>query len=735
MRIWLKRFLWVLLFSTAAAIGFGSPSSAAAQGDMPQLPPWLNDLPQADVWKAEYWGNVNLAGAPLVTQFISSAYIYAFESPAPGIDADNWAARLSSNIVFPGGPALVYAGGSNGGIRLFIDGVLVADHWLSQPYIGDEVIINLAAGSHSIVVEYFNSSADAYVFAGYTITEGTLAGRVFEADHTTPIGSATVSLYRRGNNGNYNLFDTVVTDSTGRYSVSVLVGDYKLSADAGGYITEWMSGKPTFNDANSYGLYGPNTINNLNFTLDQPGRIAGFVRTSTGLPVANATVEAFGRNYLGSYVGSVGQAITGDDGGYSITVPPGSYTVVASAMNYAQQFFDQQPTIATAIPVTIASGQQRTNVHFALLALGSITGQVTRQGTTTPLTDAVVSAYGYDYAGSYVGAVANTGTDADGRYELLLPPGNYRIGATSSGYAPEFFDEQPSISGAQPLTLGAGASLADIDLTLQRYGVVRGRLYAGDGRTPLQGAIISFFGGEYVGSYAGSTTQAFTQGDGTFEVSLPPGSYRFGMTALPEIPVGVSAAQMETAWFFDGAPALDSSDAVTIENDALYNGLNIVVGAGETTGHLFMTVPMQGRGAAPGEAFVRSVSVRVRRVGVLEPVIDGQFATDENGDAFIGYLPPGQYTVRVKAATTLAGVVDVDVTAGDLLVSGALLREGDADDNNVVNIIDFSILAASFGRGTGMVGFDARADFDANGVVNITDFSLLAANFGLEGVR
>jgi len=47
-----------------------------------------------------------------------------------------------------------------------------------------------------------------------------------------------------------------------------------------------------------------------------------------------------------------------------------------------------------------------------------------------------------------------------------------------------------------------------------------------------------------------------------------------------------------------------------------------------------------------------------------------------------------------------------------------------------VTILDFSILASTFGLGAGDPGFDPRADFNQDTFVTILDFSLLAANFG-----
>ena len=61
------------------------------------------------------------------------------------------------------------------------------------------------------------------------------------------------------------------------------------------------------------------------------------------------------------------------------------------------------------------------------------------------------------------------------------------------------------------------------------------------------------------------------------------------------------------------------------------------------------------------------------------------------------------------------------------------LRAGDANNDNKVTIVDFSILATTFGKSAGDVGYDDRADSNGDGKVTIVDFSLLASNFGTNG--
>jgi hypothetical protein len=71
----------------------------------------------------------------------------------------------------------------------------------------------------------------------------------------------------------------------------------------------------------------------------------------------------------------------------------------------------------------------------------------------------------------------------------------------------------------------------------------------------------------------------------------------------------------------------------------------------------------------------------------------------------------------------------VTLAGGANPVDFGTLRAGDANDDNCVLLVDFSILVSTFGMCTADAGFDGRADFDGSGCVALVDFSLLATNF------
>ncbi|MBL8131794.1 MAG: hypothetical protein JNL42_08040 [Anaerolineae bacterium] len=159
------------------------------------------------------------------------------------------------------------------------------------------------------------------------------------------------------------------------------------------------------------------------------------------------------------------------------------------------------------------------------------------------------------------------------------------------------------------------------------------------------------------------------------------------------------------------------------------------MGAFETDyAELSVQLSLQGRPAAPNARWVTTVHFALYPTGELMPVYADDFISDSGGQFIVPNLTTGIYDIVVKGTHTLSrrtnGVV---LNAGGNNISPAVLLEGDANDSNIINISDFSILAASFGLSQPHPNFNAGADFNQDGIVNIADFSLLASNFSQSG--
>ena len=67
----------------------------------------------------------------------------------------------------------------------------------------------------------------------------------------------------------------------------------------------------------------------------------------------------------------------------------------------------------------------------------------------------------------------------------------------------------------------------------------------------------------------------------------------------------------------------------------------------------------------------------------------------------------------------------------ELSISG--LTRGDINNNNAINIVDLSVLNASYGFSSSSGNYNYLADLNCDGAVNIVDISILNAGFGMVG--
>jgi hypothetical protein len=142
------------------------------------------------------------------------------------------------------------------------------------------------------------------------------------------------------------------------------------------------------------------------------------------------------------------------------------------------------------------------------------------------------------------------------------------------------------------------------------------------------------------------------------------------------------------------------------------------------------SVELQGREPKPHPSWETEIQVSFTVPSETQPRYTFTMTTDQNGEFEVGPVEPLCYNMLVKGTHMLQNMVFVCLMPGDNIVNVGVLLEGDANDDNCVTILDFSILASTFGLEIYDPGFDPRADFNQDGFVTILDFSLLAANFG-----
>jgi hypothetical protein len=152
--------------------------------------------------------------------------------------------------------------------------------------------------------------------------------------------------------------------------------------------------------------------------------------------------------------------------------------------------------------------------------------------------------------------------------------------------------------------------------------------------------------------------------------------------------------------------------------------------AADLIGH----VTWQGRPAQPHALQQLPITITLK-LGTTEVNYASQ-VTDPRGNFTVpvGTLASGTYNWRVKGPKYLAN-------SGSVVLSGStvtwtdmgLMKAGDANNDNIVSVLDFNILKTTFGKQTGDPGYDDRADFTGDQIVSILDFNLLKGNFGIGG--
>jgi PKD repeat protein len=131
------------------------PTTPAPTPSPTFIPVVIND------WRGEYYNNPHLSGAPiLVRNDVSVSFDWGTGSPGPGVPADDFSARWSRNLNFPTGTYRFYVWVDDG-VRLWIDGNLIIDQWRDSAPTTYSADLNLADGTHTLRIEYYERSGSA----------------------------------------------------------------------------------------------------------------------------------------------------------------------------------------------------------------------------------------------------------------------------------------------------------------------------------------------------------------------------------------------------------------------------------------------------------------------------------------------------------------------------------------------------------------------------------------------
>jgi len=120
--------------------------------------------PPVGAWHGQYYNNVTLSGAPvLVRDDPAINFNWGYGSPDPSIPVDYFSIKWDSVQTLPVTGNYSIVATSDDGVRVWIDSALVIDGWYDHPPTTFQATRYLAAGAHSVHVEYYERTGGAMV--------------------------------------------------------------------------------------------------------------------------------------------------------------------------------------------------------------------------------------------------------------------------------------------------------------------------------------------------------------------------------------------------------------------------------------------------------------------------------------------------------------------------------------------------------------------------------------------
>jgi hypothetical protein len=122
------------------------------------------------------------------------------------------------------------------------------------------------------------------------------------------------------------------------------------------------------------------------------------------------------------------------------------------------------------------------------------------------------------------------------------------------------------------------------------------------------------------------------------------------------------------------------------------------------------------------------VTIEIRKFGTSTVVETHQVTPTSTGYYEFTTAQNGYYDLYAKASYRIGQTISYVYIASDMNVDFSLTANGDANNDDQINVLDLSILATNYGVTSGATG--EMGDFTGDGAVNVHDLSILAANYG-----
>ena len=503
----------------------------------------------------------------------------------------------------------------------------------------------LAYDQNGIYATTFAGNAESYETSptvspdrsGYDfalIKGGTASGSVARSDGGSVVGITVAA---------YNLSGTrraFVERVSGAWTLVLPPGTYKFVAfdDAGVFAPSFYSEQRSFSAATPVVIESQRPRSNIDLRQRLAAHLSGVVSEAlTHRPLSGFVVSAFSPEGV-----LLATAVSSTTGSFQMSVPDGTVRLVVAdpTHTYATGYFGGANSFAQTSGLTLTGGEARADLVLEVERAGFLSGSVSSRGSAVCCV--TVAAYNAD------GSQRTTArTDSNGAYQLVVPPGDFRIGAFDEAlvYAPKFYVDSTTFRGANAISVVRAQNAGPANLTLDRAARVTGHISDSLTSSALGSIMVSAY--DSAGFLAGT---AVTDATGVYSLGLAAGTFR--LVAFDSA-LRYATAYPQRASTFEGSPAYNlNADTTTSVDFALAPGTRV-------TG----SVVDPSRTGLSG-VDVAALSLDGNRVST----------TTSQAGAFTLVLPPGNYkfvandpsgrysTMYFNSSWTLANAMVVSVS-------------------------------------------------------------------------
>ena len=374
---------------------------------------------------------------------------------------------------------------------------------------------------------------------------------------------------------------------------------------------------------------------------------------------------------------------------------------------------------------------------------GSISGRVTMHGKGAG--GIIVGVRNSDFSIQPTPAVRAT-TDSDGNYRITgIPAGSYQVSPMSPVYVVADLGEMRARGGI--LLLSEGEQVQDVDFSLERGGVIEGRVTDSGGRPVVEERLTlipadqSRQNRQMFGPVTG--VGAITDDRGVYRIyGLPTGQYKISVGRDDDgyyWSVGVGRVAYKRTFYPD---ATDPAEAKVIEVTEGSEATNIDITLGQTLpGFVASGKVVDGDTGRP----VTGVRLGLRRVLNNDYAgVNASVNANSQGEFRLENITRGKYVVLIlplpatetRADPVSFDVVDQDVsgllvkTFNGLSISGNYIIEGKTDSSLAAKLAELRLYAYVRNQGAN-AGFGHSSPLNADGSFRIGGLSPGTADFTL----